>query len=133
VRDRAERIVAGAKDKGSGDFVTNVACELPLQAIAELLGVPQEDRLKIFEWSNQMVSYDNPEYSLEPLEASAELVGYAWNMADVRRKCPMDDIVTTLVQSDIDGEALASEEFGLFVILLAVAGNETTRNAIATA
>jgi cholest-4-en-3-one 26-monooxygenase len=130
LRDRAERIVEGAKAKGSGDFVTDVACELPLQAIAELLGVPQEDRLKIFEWSNQMVAYDDPEYDLEPLEASAELVGYAWNMAEARRKCPMDDIVTKLVQADIDGEALASEEFGLFVILLAVAGNETTRNAI---
>ncbi|MDT7726829.1 MAG: cholest-4-en-3-one 26-monooxygenase [Actinomycetota bacterium] len=130
LRDRAERIVADAKDKGSGDFVTDVACELPLQAIAELLGVPQEDRLKIFDWSNQMVAYDDPEYDLEPLEASTELVGYAWNMAEARRNCPMDDIVTKLVQADVDGEALASEEFGLFVILLAVAGNETTRNAI---
>jgi cholest-4-en-3-one 26-monooxygenase len=130
LRNRAERIVADARGKDSGDFVTDVACELPLQAIAELLGVPQEDRLKIFEWSNQMVAYDDPEYDLEPLEASAELVGYAWNMAEERRKCPMDDIVTKLVQADIDGEALASEEFGLFVILLAVAGNETTRNAI---
>jgi cholest-4-en-3-one 26-monooxygenase len=130
LRDRAERIVAGAKDKGSGDFVTDVACELPLQAIAELLGIPQEDRLKIFEWSNQMVAYDDPEYELEPLEASAELVGYAWSMAEERRRCPMDDIVTKLVEADVDGEALASEEFGMFVILLAVAGNETTRNAI---
>jgi cholest-4-en-3-one 26-monooxygenase len=77
-----------------------------------------------------MVAYDDPEYDLEPLEASTELVGYAWNMAEARRNCPMDDIVTKLVQADVDGEALASEEFGLFVILLAVAGNETTRNAI---
>jgi cholest-4-en-3-one 26-monooxygenase len=130
LRDRAERIVATAKAKGSGDFVTDVACELPLQAIAELLGIPQEDRLKIFDWSNQMIAYDDPEYEVEPLTASAEIVGYAWNMAEERRKCPMDDIVTKLVQADIDGESLASEEFGFFVILLAVAGNETTRNAI---
>ena len=130
LRGRAERIVADAKAKGSGDFVTDVACELPLQAIAELLGIPQEDRLKIFDWSNQMVSYDDPEYELEPLAASAEIVGYAWTMAEERRKCPMDDIVTKLVQADIDGESLASDEFGFFVILLAVAGNETTRNAI---
>jgi cholest-4-en-3-one 26-monooxygenase len=130
LRGRAERIVADAKAKGSGDFVTDVACELPLQAIAELLGIPQEDRLKIFDWSNQMVAYDDPEYELEPLAASTEIVGYAWTMAEERRKCPMDDIVTKLVQADIDGESLASEEFGFFVILLAVAGNETTRNAI---
>ncbi len=130
LRDRAERIVSEAKKKGSGDFVVDVACELPLQAIAELIGIPQEDRLKLFDWSNQMVSYDDPEYEVEPLAASAEIVGYAWNMAEERRKCPMDDIVTKLVQADVDGESLASDEFGFFVILLAVAGNETTRNAI---
>ncbi|WP_410588864.1 cytochrome P450 [Amycolatopsis sp. lyj-23] len=130
LRDRAERIASEARKKGSGDFVTDVACELPLQAIAELIGIPQEDRLKIFEWSNQMVAYDDPEYEVAPLEASAQLVGYAWNMAEDRRKCPMDDIVTKLIQADVDGEALGSDEFGFFVILLAVAGNETTRNAI---
>ncbi|WP_344856231.1 cytochrome P450 [Amycolatopsis ultiminotia] len=130
LRERAERIVSEARKKGSGDFVTDVACELPLQAIAELIGVPQEDRLKIFDWSNQMVSYDDPEYEVEPLTASAEIVGYAWNMAEERRRCPMDDIVTKLVQADVDGESLGSDEFGFFVILLAVAGNETTRNAI---
>ncbi|MFJ1764341.1 cytochrome P450 [Amycolatopsis sp. NPDC088138] len=130
LRDRAAKIVFEAKKKGTGDFVTDVACELPLQAIAELIGVPQEDRLKIFDWSNQMVAYDDPEYQLEPLEASAQLIGYAWNMAEDRRKCPMDDIVTKLIQADVDGEALGSDEFGFFVILLAVAGNETTRNAI---
>jgi cholest-4-en-3-one 26-monooxygenase len=130
LRDRAEKIVSEARKKGSGDFVTDVACELPLQAIAELIGIPQEDRLKIFDWSNQMVAYDDPEYEVEPLEASAQLIGYAWNMAEDRRKCPMDDIVTKLIQADVDGEALGSDEFGFFVILLAVAGNETTRNAI---
>jgi cholest-4-en-3-one 26-monooxygenase len=130
LRDRAERIVSEAKKKGTGDFVTDVACELPLQAIAELIGVPQEDRLKIFDWSNQMVAYDDPEYEVEPMAASAELIGYAWNMAEQRRQCPMDDIVTKLIQADVDGEALGSDEFGFFVILLAVAGNETTRNAI---
>ncbi|EME54081.1 cytochrome P450 [Amycolatopsis decaplanina] len=130
LRDRAERIVSEAKKKGSGDFVVDVACELPLQAIAELIGIPQEDRLKVFDWSNQMVAYDDPEYEVEPLAASAEIVGYAWNMAEERRRCPMDDIVTKLVQADVDGESLASDEFGFFVILLAVAGNETTRNAI---
>ncbi|RSM83675.1 steroid C27-monooxygenase [Amycolatopsis sp. WAC 01375] len=130
LRDRAEKIVGEAKKKGSGDFVVDVACELPLQAIAELIGIPQEDRMKVFDWSNQMVSYDDPEYEVEPLAASAEIVGYAWNMAEERRKCPMDDIVTKLIQADVDGESLASDEFGFFVILLAVAGNETTRNAI---
>ncbi|SDJ11838.1 cholest-4-en-3-one 26-monooxygenase [Lentzea albidocapillata subsp. violacea] len=127
---RAERIVAEALEKGSGDFVTDVACELPLQAIAELIGIPQDDRRKIFDWSNQMIAYDDPEFEIEPLTAATELLGYSWTMAEDRRKCPRQDIVTKLVQADVDGAGLASEEFGFFVLLLAVAGNETTRNAI---
>ncbi|WP_280360842.1 cytochrome P450 [Nocardia wallacei] len=126
---RAERIVHAAKASGGGDFVEQVACELPLQAIAELLGVPQDERHKLFDWSNQMLNYDDPEYG-DPVTASAEILGYAWNMAERRRAEPADDIVSQLVSADIDGEALGSDEFGFFVILLSVAGNETTRNAI---
>ncbi|MBF6229269.1 cytochrome P450 [Nocardia abscessus] len=133
--DRAERIVRSAKQQGGGDFVEQVACELPLQAIAELLGVPQEDRRKLFDWSNQMLNYDDPEYgdavtTDAATNASVEILGYSWNMAEQRRAHPGDDIVTQLVNADLDGEALGSDEFGFFVILLAVAGNETTRNAI---
>ncbi|MFI6095913.1 cytochrome P450 [Lentzea sp. NPDC051213] len=127
---RAELIVAEALAKGHGNFVTDVACELPLQAIAELIGIPQDDRRKIFDWSNQMISYDDPEFDGDPMAAATELLGYSWNMAEDRRKCPREDIVTKLVQADVDGAGLASEEFGFFVLLLAVAGNETTRNAI---
>jgi cholest-4-en-3-one 26-monooxygenase len=127
---RAERIVATALAEGTGDFVTDVACELPLQAIAELLGIPQEDRRKIFDWSNQMIGYDDPEYEGDPTAAAAELVGYSMLMAEDRKQCPRDDIVTRLVSAKVDGDTLSSDEFGFFVILLAVAGNETTRNAI---
>jgi cholest-4-en-3-one 26-monooxygenase len=130
LRGRAQRIATDARTRGSGDFVTDVACELPLQAIAELLGLPQEHRKEIFNWSNQMVGYDDPEYDIQPDAAAAEMLGYFTNMAEQRRGCPMDDIVTKLVQADIDGNALTSDEFGFFVLLLAVAGNETTRNAI---
>ena len=115
---------------GTGDFVTDVACELPLQAIAELLGVPQQDRRKIFDWTNQMVGSEDPEYQTETMTAGAELVGYSLQLAEQRRSCPRGDIVSTLVQADLDGEALTPDEFGYFMILLAVAGNETTRNAI---
>jgi cholest-4-en-3-one 26-monooxygenase len=127
---KAHRIVQDAIEAGSGDFVTDVACELPLQAIAELLGVPREDRHKIFDWSNQMIGYDDPDYEVEPLGAAMELLSYSMSMAEERRKCPMDDIVTKLVTAEIDGEHLSIDEFGFFVILLAVAGNETTRNSI---
>ena len=130
LRERAERIVATALAKGSGDFVTDVACELPLQAIAELIGVPQEDRKKIFQWSNAMVGSDDPEFGDEGTIAAMEILAYAMEMAEDRRVNPRGDIVTKLVNAEIDGEHLSSDEFGYFVLMLAVAGNETTRNAI---
>ncbi len=128
--ERAQKIVQTALEQGTGDFVTDVACELPLQAIAELIGVPQEDRHKLFTWSNDMVGYDDPEYQGDGENAAAEILGYSMVMAEDRRACPRDDIVTKLVHAQVDGGELTSDEFGFFVILLSVAGNETTRNAI---
>lgn len=130
LRARAERIVLDARDKGSGDFVTDIACELPLQAIADLVGFPQEDRKKIFGWSNEMMAYDDPDYDVDPATAAAEILGYAAEMGEDRTAHPRDDIVTRLVAA-ADDEVLSSEEFAFFVLILAVAGNETTRNAIA--
>ena len=128
---RAKSIVERAKTNDTGDFVTDVACELPLQAICELLGVPQDDRLKIFDWSNRMVSYDDPEYDPEGAQtASFEMLSYFMEMAEDRKANPAADIVTKLVTADVDGQELTSDEFGFFTILLSVAGNETTRNAI---
>jgi cholest-4-en-3-one 26-monooxygenase len=129
LENRARTIVEAAAAEGKGDFVTQVAAELPLQAIADLIGVPQEDRTKIFEWSNQMTGYDDPENTADPAVASMEVLGYAYQMAAARKECPADDIVTKLIEADIDGDELSPEEFGFFFIVLAVAGNETTRNA----
>lgn len=131
LRERATRIVDEAIARGSGDFVSEVAAELPLQAIAELLGVPQEERGKLFDWSNQMLSYDDPEVPGDPAVAAAEILGYAMGLAAERKIDPGEDIISKLVTADLDGHgALTDDEFGYFVILLAVAGNETTRNAI---
>lgn len=127
---RAERIVRDVVERGEGEFVTDVACELPLQAIAELLGIPQQDRRKIFDWSNQMIGYDDPEYGVEPLLAAGELLAYAMEMSESRKQSPQPDIVTKLVNAEVGGEQLSTDEFGFFVLMLAVAGNETTRNAI---
>ncbi len=126
---KAEKIVKAAVAKGSGEFVTDVACELPLQAISELLGVPQDDRHKIFDWSNEMVGYDDPDFEGDPLNSAMELLGYSMAMAEERKACPMDDIVTKLVNAESEGN-LSTDEFGFFVIMLSVAGNETTRNSI---
>ncbi|QKV95217.1 cytochrome P450 [Streptomyces sp. NA02950] len=132
LRDRAVRIVTEAKANGTGDFVTDIACELPLQAIAELIGVPQRDRSKIFDWSNKMVAYDDPELAITEeigAESAMELISYAMNLAVDRKARPAQDIVSRLVAAEDEGN-LQSDEFGFFVLLLAVAGNETTRNAI---
>ncbi|MET9494634.1 cytochrome P450 [Streptomyces sp. NPDC006552] len=136
LRARARSIVAAALRRagpdGSFDFVTDVAAELPLQAIAELIGIAQEDRARVFDWSNKMVAYDDPEYAITEeigAEAAMEIVGYAMNLAAARKECPAKDIVSQLVAAEDEGN-LSSDEFGFFVILLAVAGNETTRNAI---
>jgi cholest-4-en-3-one 26-monooxygenase len=128
---RAREIVEAAVARGEGNVVEDVAAELPLQAIAGLLGVPQEDRGKLFEWSNQMMSYDDPEVEGDQAVAFMEILAYSMGLADERRKNPQDDIVTRLVSAEIDGErGLTDDEFGFFMVLLAVAGNETTRNAI---
>jgi cholest-4-en-3-one 26-monooxygenase len=128
---RAQGIAKAAAAAGSGDFVEQVSCELPLQAIAGLLGVPQDDRDKIFRWSNEMTGNEDPEYAhIDPQMSSAELIMYAMKMAEERAKNPGDDIVTQLIQADIEGEKLSDDEFGFFVVMLAVAGNETTRNSI---
>jgi cholest-4-en-3-one 26-monooxygenase len=129
--ERAQRIAKAAASEGSGDFVEQVSCELPLQAIAGLMGVPPDERKKLFDWSNQLVGNDDPEFARnDPMAASAELIGYGMQMAAERAKNPTDDLVTTLIEADVDGHKLSDDEFGFFVIILAVAGNETTRNSI---
>ena len=129
--ERARHIVASAAAEGAGDFVEQVSCELPLQAIASLMGVPQEDRKKLFHWSNQLVGDMDPEFARnDSTGASVELITYGMQMAAERSANPGDDLVTKLVQADVDGHKLSDDEFGFFVILLAVAGNETTRNSI---
>ncbi|MDQ0580700.1 cytochrome P450 [Streptomyces rishiriensis] len=132
LRNRATAIVERARAQdGSFDFVTSVASELPLQAIAELIGVPQDDRSKIFDWSNKMIGYDDPEFAITAevgQQSAAEILAYAMNMAAERKQCPAHDIVSTLVAAENEGN-LNSDEFGFFVLMLAVAGNETTRNA----
>jgi cholest-4-en-3-one 26-monooxygenase len=129
--ERAQNIAKTAAAQGAGDFVEQVSCELPLQAIAGLLGVPQEDRMELFRWSNEMTGNDDPEYAdVDPKMSSFELIQYAMKMAEDRTKNPGEDIVTALIEADIEGEKLSDDEFGFFVVMLAVAGNETTRNSI---
>ncbi|MGW0807094.1 cytochrome P450 [Nonomuraea sp. NPDC002799] len=120
------------KCTGEADFVTEVAAPLPLYVICELLGAPVTDRDKVFNWSNRMIGSQDPDYAASPEEGSAaamEVYAYANQLAAQRRASPKDDIVTKLIQPDEHGETLDENEFDLFVLLLVVAGNETTRNA----
>jgi len=133
IRQRTVRILEDAIAKGECDFVVDVAAELPLQAIAELIGVPFEERHKIFDWSNRMIGSEDPEYAVgveEVMGAQVEMFSYAAGLAAERKREPRDDIMTTLLNSEVDGDKLTEMEFNLFFLLLSVAGNETTRNAI---
>src|SRR5271167_3844239 len=97
--ERAQNIVKAAAAEGSGDFVEQISCELPLQAIAALMGVPQEDRMKLFHWSNQMVGDMDPEFAgNDAIAASVELIMYGMKMAAERADQPGEDLVTKLVQ-----------------------------------
>ena len=129
--ERAKDIAKTAAAQGSGDFVEQVSCQLPLQAIAGLLDVPPADREKLFRWCNEMTGSEDPEYAdIDGQASSVHVLTYAMQLADMRTKTPGDDIVTTLLQADVDSEKLSEAEFGFFVLTLAVAGNDTTRHSI---
>jgi cholest-4-en-3-one 26-monooxygenase len=135
LRAASGRIIdrAIAQDNGRADFVTDIAAELPLEAIAEFLGVPYEDRHKLFEWSNRMIGSEDPEYAVSEdatVNAQFEMFMYANALGADRRENPRDDIVSKLIHGEVDGDRLSETDFDLFFMLLAVAGNETTRNAL---
>jgi cholest-4-en-3-one 26-monooxygenase len=129
----ANEIVDRALAKGTGDFVKDIAAELPLLAICELVGVPAQDRGIIFDLSNRLIGFDDPEFRTSPDDAqiaSTEMYMYADGIAAARRECPMDDVASKLLAAEVDGTALTQDQFDVFFLLLMVAGNETTRNAI---
>jgi len=133
IQETCDDIVGQALAKGEGDFVTLCAAELPLIVIAELMGVPIEDRHKVFDWSNRMVGGNDPEYGVteeQRFNAAQEMWAYANELAKEKRAQLQDDIVSKLISPDEAGNVLSELEFDLFFMLLAVAGNETTRNAI---
>jgi cholest-4-en-3-one 26-monooxygenase len=133
IRDVARSIVDGVAKRGECDFVVDVAAELPLQVIVEMMGVPDEDRHKIFDWSNRLIGSEDPEYNVsrdEAIGAATEMFMYSTELAAAKREKPGDDIISTLLQAEVEGNRLTDTEFNLFFQLLSVAGNETTRNLI---
>ncbi len=132
LRARTNEIIDDVAARGQCDFVSDIAAELPLQAIAELLGIPLSDRHLVFNWTNRLIGFDDPDQGSweEGKLAAAEMYMYANQLAAERRDHPGDDLVSVLMNAEVEGERLTELEFDLFFVLLAVAGNETTRNLI---
>jgi cytochrome P450 len=133
VRVRARQLVAAAAEQGECDFVQAFAAPLPLQIICDMLGVPEADERNVFDWTNIILGAGDPEFggSFDALvNAAMSMYGYAQALGQDRLDHPREDLVSALMQADVEGQRLTPAEFGSFFILLAVAGNETTRNAI---
>ncbi|MGH9097083.1 MAG: cytochrome P450, partial [Acidimicrobiales bacterium] len=141
----SDRIIDNVIETGRAEFVTDIAAELPLVVIAELLGVPNEDRHKMFNWSNRMIGNEDAEYQTAAEDsgfgttaeaaqaASMELYAYASELFGQKRADPKDDLMSVLSEVEMEGEKLSDFELELFFLLLTVAGNETTRNLISGA
>jgi cholest-4-en-3-one 26-monooxygenase len=134
LRTVTREILDALRGRGTCDFVTDVAAELPVVAICELLGIPHADRGKVVTWSNALVGMDDPEYAGAQEDgqiAAMEVAMYAQALAEERRHDPRADMISRLLAAEVDGERLSDGAFNAFVLVLSVAGNETTRNLIA--
>jgi cytochrome P450 len=119
------------------DFVTEIAAALPLEIICDMMGIPESQHRYVFDRTNAILGAGDPEYTSEPsqivpnlLRAGAELSELVQELGRLRVKTPTDDMTSALINAEVDGERLSSQELGSFFVLLVVAGNETTRNAI---
>lgn len=138
VERHAARIAEDLRETGPCDFVSHVAARLPLVVICEMMGIPEERHQEVLENSNVVLAGNDPDYLGDDaetamtrlLEAGENLSRLLAELAAQRRAEPTSDLTSALVNANVDGESLTDQELGSFFILLAVAGNETTRNAI---
>ena len=140
VQKSAAAIVDDLLVKGECDFVTDVAARLPLKIICDMMGIGESDYETVFNASNIILSAGDPEYMPEGVDPLTTLLGAATDLTNMvqdlgrhRRGAPTDDLTSALVNTEVEGETLTDAELGSFFILLVVAGNETTRNAISHA
>ncbi|MCP2343835.1 cytochrome P450 [Actinomadura rupiterrae] len=145
VEERVEEVAAGiardlAAGRGSGDFVADVASRLPLKVICDLMGIGPDHYDAVLTATNIILAGNDPEFlpaedpdeaALALLTAGEALKGIVGELGRERRENPTDDLTSALVNANIEDESLTDQELGSFFILLVVAGNETTRNAIA--
>ena len=133
-REHAKSIVDAVAKRGECEFVEEVAAELPLLAILDLMGVDLDDRKQFFDWTNTMIFADDPDMSVDEEEgqlAAAEVINYALRLAAKHRETPMQNITGALLDGDIGGRSISEEEFGWMFVLILVGGNESTRTVIA--
>jgi cytochrome P450 len=133
IRARARDILDGLRNETEYEFISKVAAELPVQMLAELFGVPQEDRHKLFQWSNIIIGGDDPDIAISREhvnQAFMDLAVYAMGLYAARKENPGDDLITMLVNTQVGGEPMSIADYLSAFILLVVAGNETTRNSI---
>jgi cytochrome P450 len=130
IRERAERAVAALPADGPVDVVGELAVPFPLRVISDLLGIPEDDWPRFFEWSEAAIpgATDWPEERIA--ELMGEMVSYLLSTAAARRADPRDDVISLLATVEVDGETLDDTELAMFLVQLLVAGNETTRNAL---
>src|SRR5947199_8709408 len=136
VRRRAREIVDVVAPKGEIEFVSEVASVLPVAIICDMMGVPEADRSHLLGLTNRLLAGGDPEYGGTKdtlLKAGAELRDYGLRLGRSRLERPQEDLTTTLVHAEVDGEAMPPEDLGPFFLLLIAAGNETTRTAISQA
>ncbi len=136
IATRARSIVDAVEGKEEIEFTLEIAAELPMQAICEMIGIPEDDRHRATALANRLVGFQDPDFQSSEEDgqlASAELYALCDELAADRRLHPRDDIMSILVHAEIDGDRLTDTELNLFFVLLVVAGNETTRNLIAHA
>jgi cholest-4-en-3-one 26-monooxygenase len=133
VRELVGRIIDDAAAKGTFDLVSDMAVEVPLQVIAELVGVPTDERHQVFAWTEIMMSIDDPEMGGTIDDARAamtEMFAYADRLAAERADGDGTDLLSVLLRAEVDGDRLTSMDVDLFFMLLMNAGSETTRNLI---
>ncbi|MEV0400335.1 cytochrome P450 [Actinoallomurus sp. NPDC050550] len=142
VERRARLLVDGIAERGECDLPVDVTDEYPIQNLADLLGIPEEDRGWILEWTNRVIGYQDPEHGgaahgpdgapVNPRSPAAlrDMFEYAHALAAVKRRNPADDLMTALATAEVDGRGLTDPELSMFFFLLVIAGNDTVRSGL---
>lgn len=137
VRSAANRTLDEVIARGECDFVNDIAAPYPIRVICDIVGIPESQHQFVFDMTNIILGGSDPEYIPEGKDIGAEIMGAAVGLVDLmkdlgaqRLKKPTDDLTSLLVHAEIDGERLTNQELGSFFVLLATAGNDTTRTAL---